>query len=119
MISKEFEEFKKLSAGGADDGVVRRRSRPTTKWSDSKSLYLAIDASSGADSFETEKLRLSAFHRKKERRKWTSRTQDTAILNWSLKSTGTKICSWVPKLISAVQHNLIIFPRGNWLISSA
>ena len=54
-------EFMELSAGGADDEVVWRRSRPTTKWSDSKSLYLAIDASSGADSFEIEKLRLSAF----------------------------------------------------------
>ena len=28
---------------------------------DLKSLYLAIDASSGANSFESEKLRLSAF----------------------------------------------------------
>ena len=40
---------------------ARRRSRLTTKWSDSKSLYLEIDVSSGANSFETEKLRLSAF----------------------------------------------------------
>ena len=54
-------EFRELSAGGADDEVVWRRSCPTTKWSDSKSLDLAIDASSGADSFKTEKLRLSAF----------------------------------------------------------
>ena len=47
MISKEF---LKLSAGGADDEIVRRRSRPTVERSDSKSLYLAIDASSGAHS---------------------------------------------------------------------
>ena len=40
---------------------ARRRRRLTTTWSDSKWLYLAIDASSGANSFETEKLRLSAF----------------------------------------------------------
>ena len=40
---------------------ARRRSRLTTKWSDSKSPYLEIDASSDANSFEIEKLRLSAF----------------------------------------------------------
>ena len=40
------------------DFVIRP---PTAERSDSKSLYLAIDASSGANSFETEKLRLSAF----------------------------------------------------------
>ena len=40
---------------------ARRRSRLTTKWSDSKSLYLEIDAPSDANSFEIGKLRLPAF----------------------------------------------------------
>ena len=40
---------------------ARRRSRVTTKWSDLKSLYFEIDASSDANSFEIGKLRLSAF----------------------------------------------------------
>ena len=40
---------------------ARRRSRLTAERSDSKSLFLAIVASSGADSFEIEFLRLSAF----------------------------------------------------------
>ena len=40
---------------------ARRRSRLATKWSDSKRPYLEIDASSDANSFEIEKLRLSAF----------------------------------------------------------
>ena len=40
---------------------ARRRRRPTAERSDSKSLYLAIDASSGANSFETGFLRFSAF----------------------------------------------------------
>ena len=44
-----------------DHEVVPRRSRETTKWSDSKRSYLEIDASSGANSFEIGKLRLSAF----------------------------------------------------------
>ena len=38
-----------------------RRRRPTKKSPDSKSILLTIDASSGADSFETESLGLSAF----------------------------------------------------------
>ena len=40
---------------------ARRRRRPTAERSDSKSLYLAIDASSEADSFEIGFVRLSAF----------------------------------------------------------
>ena len=40
---------------------ARRRSRLTTKWSDSKRSYLEIDASSGANSFEIRFLRLPAF----------------------------------------------------------
>ena len=55
----------KMVENGSENGKLppkaRRRRRPTTKWSDSKSLYLAIDASSAANSFEIEFLRLSAF----------------------------------------------------------
>ena len=40
---------------------VRRRSRPTTKWSDSKSIHVKMVISSDADSFKIKFLRLSAF----------------------------------------------------------
>ena len=45
----------------AESRTRARRSRETTKWSDSKRPYLEIDVSSSANSFEIEKLRLSAF----------------------------------------------------------
>ena len=49
------------TAERSDAEGIRRRRRPTAERSDSKSLYLAIDASSGANSFEIGFLALSAF----------------------------------------------------------
>ena len=64
---------------------ARRRSRLTTKLSDSKRSYLGIDASSSANSFEIEKLRLSAFQNGAFRQIWTSKRPlkvDFEITSW-------------------------------------
>ena len=61
-----FIHFNGMTAEGAttkssDREAVRRRRCPTTKWSDSKSMYVDVVMSSDANSFEIGILRLSTF----------------------------------------------------------
>ena len=96
----------------------------TPTWSDSKRSYLEIDASSGANSFEIEKLRLSAFQNGAFRQISTSKRPlkvDFETTSWLdhfvVGRLRRRVCGTRPNRASpAHAHDEVVNPRSDFEI---